>query len=108
MASVILKRKFLAAMVLSSVLLVGLSSNNPVLARGGNTDPPRSGKITLKTVAGGTLSLLIWPGIGQAMNDNTGDKVLTHALIGLLPPFRVWSCYDALFDRQGGYWDGKI
>lgn len=66
------------------------------------------GKITPKTVAGGALSLLIWPGIGQAMNDEKGEKVLTHVLIGLLPPFRFWSCYDAVVDRHGGYWEGRI
>ncbi|HSA07450.1 MAG TPA: hypothetical protein P5556_09750 [Candidatus Gastranaerophilales bacterium] len=65
-------------------------------------------RITPKTVAGGALSLLIWPGIGQAINDEKGEKVLTHAVIGLLPPFRFWSCYDALVDRNGGYWQGRI
>lgn len=74
----------------------------------GNTNPPRTGKITGKTVAGGVLSLLIWPGIGQAINSNDGRKVATHAIIGILPPFRIWSGYDALVDRQGGYWNGKI
>ena len=65
-------------------------------------------KITPKTVAGGALSLLIWPGIGQAINDNKGKKVLTHAIIGILPPFRFWSCYDALVARKDGYWKGRI
>ena len=73
-----------------------------------NTDPPNTGKITGKTVVGGVLSLLIWPGIGQAINDNKGKKVATHVVVGLLPPFRIWSGYDALVDRQGGYWNGKI
>jgi hypothetical protein len=66
------------------------------------------GKITGKTVAAGALSLLIWPGIGQAVNDAPGDKVATHAIIGLLPPYRIWSGYDALFDRKGGYWKNRI
>ena len=66
------------------------------------------GKVTGRTVGAGALSLLIWPGIGQAVNDAPGKKVATHAIIGLLPPYRLWSGYDALFDRKGGYWDGKI
>lgn len=68
----------------------------------------RRGKITGKSVAAGALSLLIWPGIGQAVNDAPGDKVATHAVIGLLPPYRLWSGYDALFDRKGGYWKNRI
>ena len=69
---------------------------------------PRSGKITGKSVAAGALSLLVWPGIGQAINDNAGKKVGTHAILGLVPPYRIWSGYDALVDRKGGYWKGKI
>lgn len=70
--------------------------------------PSSHGKITGKTVAAGALSLIIWPGIGQAVNDNKGSKVATHAVLGLLPPYRIWSAYDALVDRKGGYWNGKI
>lgn len=65
-------------------------------------------RITPKTVVGGALSLLIWPGIGQAVNDNKGEKVLTHAVLGLTGVFRFWSCYDAVVDREGGYWKGRI
>lgn len=64
--------------------------------------------ITGKTVVAGALSLLIWPGIGQAVNKDEGDKVATHAVIGLFPPFRFWSGYDALVNRKGGYWKGRI
>jgi TM2 domain-containing membrane protein YozV len=67
-----------------------------------------TGKITPKTVAGGALSFLVWPGIGQAMNDEKGEKVLTHVVLGLTGVFRFWSCYDALVDRKGGYWEGRI
>ncbi|MEM0951691.1 MAG: hypothetical protein AAGI66_06060 [Cyanobacteria bacterium P01_H01_bin.74] len=73
-----------------------------------NTHPPKNGKVTLKTVGAGTLSFLIWPGIGQAVNNTRGQKVASHAIIGLMPLFRFWSGYDALVDRHGGYWDGKI
>ena len=73
-----------------------------------NSQTPQSGHITGKSVAAGALSLLVWPGIGQAINDNAGKKVGTHAVLGLLPPYRIWSGYDALVDRKGGYWKGKI
>jgi len=65
-------------------------------------------KITGKSVLAGALSLIIWPGIGQAVNSDPGDKVATHAVIGLLPPFRLWSGWDALVNRTGGYWHGRI
>ena len=42
--------------------------------------------ISGKSVLAGVLSLIIWPGIGQAVNDEPGKKVLTHGIIGLLPP----------------------
>lgn len=64
--------------------------------------------ITGKSVAAGLLSLIIWPGIGQAVNSNPGPKVATHAVIGLFPPYRFWSGYDALVRRDGGYWHGRI
>lgn len=67
-----------------------------------------NGKITPKSVGAGALSLLIWPGIGQLMNDNSSEKAATHAIIGFLPPFRIWSCYDAVRARQGGVWENRI
>ncbi len=66
------------------------------------------GKITGKTVCFGLASLIIWPGIGQYLNDNETKKNVTHAIIGLFPPYRFWSGWDALIARQGGRWDGKI
>lgn len=66
------------------------------------------GKITGKTVCFGLASLIIWPGIGQYLNNNETKKNITHAIIGLFPPFRFWSGWDALIARQGGRWDGKI
>ncbi len=68
----------------------------------------KHGNITGKTVCYGLASLLLWPGIGQYLNDNETKKNVTHAVIGLLPPFRLWSGWDALIARQGGRWDGKI
>ena len=68
----------------------------------------KHGTITGKTVCYGLASLLLWPGIGQYLNNNETKKNITHALIGILPPFRFWSGWDALIARQGGRWDGKI
>jgi len=67
-----------------------------------------SDRITPKTVVAGALSLLVWPGIGQAVNENKGEKVLTHAVLGLTGVYRFWSCYDAVVDRKDGYWHGRI
>jgi MFS-type transporter involved in bile tolerance (Atg22 family) len=66
------------------------------------------GKISGRSVISGLVSLIIWPGIGQFINNNETKKNWTHAIIGLLPPFRLWSGWDGLIDRQGGRWDGKI
>jgi len=66
------------------------------------------GEITGKSVISGLTSLLIWPGIGQYLNDNETKKNWTHAILGLTQIFRFWSGWDAMIDRQGGRWDGKI
>lgn len=66
------------------------------------------GKITGKTVCYGLASLLVWPGIGQYLNDNETKKNWTHAVLGLTGIFRLWSGWDAMIARQGGRWDGKI
>lgn len=89
-------------------LLATLLSAVPATWAEGNSDPPHTGKITGKSVAAGVLSFLIWPGIGQAVNNDKGGKVATHAVLGLVPLTRFWSGYDALVNRKGGYWDGKI
>ena len=67
------------------------------------------GKVTPKSIGAGALSLLIWPGIGQLMNDEKNmNKVAVHALLGLTGIFRIWSCYDGVVDRKGGVWDNRI
>jgi len=66
------------------------------------------GNITGKTVCAGLASLIIWPGIGQYLNDNETKKNWTHAILGLTGIFRFWSGWDAMISRQGGRWDGKI
>ncbi len=90
--------------VLMAVFLVGAAVSRPVYAN----ENTSYGEISGKTFVAGLLSLFIWPGIGQYMNDNPEKKNITHAVIGLFPPFRLWSGWDALVDRKGGLWDGKI
>lgn len=68
----------------------------------------RNGKVSGKSIGAGALSLIIWPGIGQAINDQSYEKNMTHALLGLTVIFRFWSCYDAVVDRQGGVWHNRI
>ena len=98
-----MKTKISKLFLISILVISGLvASFAPSMAAG------TRGTITGKTVVGGLLSLIIWPGIGQAMNDTPGNKVATHAIVGLLPPFRIWSGYDALYNRKGGYWNGKV
>ena len=88
------------------MILVIVFSLVPANAYAANTAV--HGKITGKTVVAGACSLLLWPGIGQYINDNETKKNVTHAVAGLFPPFRLWSGWDALIARQGGRWDGKV
>ena len=67
-----------------------------------------NGKVSARSVGAGALSLIVWPGIGQAVNHQSYEKNLTHALLGLTGIFRIWSCYDAVVDRQGGVWKNRI
>ena len=68
----------------------------------------KNGKVSGRSIGAGALSLIIWPGIGQAINDQDYEKNLTHALLGLTGIFRIWSCYDAVVDRDGGVWHNRI
>jgi hypothetical protein len=92
-------------LILLALLFINLSISSS-FAQSQNS--PKTGKVTGKSVVAGVLSLIIWPGIGQAVNDNKGEKCITHAVIGILPPYRFWSGYDALMNRKGGYWQGRI
>ena len=68
-----------------------------------------NGEVTPKSIGAGALSLLIWPGIGQLMNDgNNTEKAAVHAILGLTFVFRIWSCYDGVVDRKGGVWGNRI
>jgi hypothetical protein len=95
-------------LVLSAVVAGVIASSMPLGAFAENSDPPKVGKISGRSVAAGLTSFLIWPGIGQAINDQPGKKVATHAVLGLIPLVRFFSGWDGLVDRQGGYWDGRI
>lgn len=66
------------------------------------------GKISGRSVGASLCSLIIWPGIGQAINGQTTEKNVTHAVLGLTGVFRFWSFYDAIIDRQGGVWHNRI
>lgn len=96
-----MKKTILALGMLIAVFAV---SSTPVFAENTATH----GTITGKTVCFGLASLIIWPGIGQYLNNNQTKKNVTHAVVGLFPPFRFWSAWDALIARQGGRWDGKL
>lgn len=68
-----------------------------------------NGKVTPKSIGAGALSLLIWPGIGQLMNDGVNtEKAAVHAILGFTGIFRIWSCYDGVVDRTGGVWEDRI
>lgn len=88
------------------LILVMAFALTPSTAMAENT--AKHGEISGKTVCYGLASLLIWPGIGQYLNNNETKKNWTHAILGLTGIFRLWSGWDALVARQGGRWDGKI
>lgn len=66
------------------------------------------GEVSGKSVGAAICSLLVWPGIGQAINKQSAEKNVTHAVLGLTGVFRFWSFYDAIIDRQGGVWHNRI
>lgn len=91
--------------IIAVLLILGfISVSSPVFAG----THGKNGKVSGRSVGAGALSLIIWPGIGQAINDQSYEKNLTHALLGLTGIFRFWSCYDAVVDRQGGVWNNRI
>lgn len=94
-------KKALVMLMLVSTLMIGTNAGMA------NTHG-RDGQVSGKSIAGGIASLLIWPGLGQMVNDQKTDKVVTHALLGLTGVFRFWSCYDGIANRSGGVWQNRI
>lgn len=92
-------KKILSALV----LLMMISTITPAFATEGTP-----GKVSGRSVGAAALSLIVWPGIGQLINENPVDKNVTHAVLGLTGIFRFWSCYDAFVDRKGGVWHNRI
>ena len=95
-------KKVIASCIILALCLVSI----PSVAFAENTAV--HGEISGKSVCAGLCSLLIWPGIGQLINDNETEKNVWHAILGLTGIFRFWSGWDGLIDRQGGRWDGRI
>ena len=92
-------------LVVSLFILGVVSIFNPANAAGTHgTD----GHVSGRSVGASICSLLIWPGIGQAINGQSTEKNVTHAVLGLTGVFRLWSFYDAIIDRQGGVWHNRI
>lgn len=101
--------KKLLASSLILVLLTGAPVSSVTAAEAKTEENGATyGRVSLKTVAAGLASFLVWPGIGQVINDNKKKKAVTHAILGLTQIFRFWSGWDALVDRHGGFWKGKI
>lgn len=112
-------KKFLTLSLLVSVLLINTPAFSATAHNAKSTKYAsakkhshythgRNGKVTPKSIGAGALSLLIWPGIGQLMNDDSTEKSATHAILGFTGIFRIWSCYDAVVDRHGGVWENRI
>ena len=91
-------------LIIALTVLSMLAMSTPAFAGTHGTN----GKVSGRSVGAAALSLLIWPGIGQAINDQGYEKNVTHAVLGLTGIFRIWSCYDAFVDRQGGVWHNRI
>lgn len=87
-----------------ALLVAMLGFTAPAFAGTHGTD----GEISGRSVGACLCSLIIWPGIGQAINEQSTEKNVTHAVLGLTGIFRFWSAYDALMDRDGGVWHHRI
>lgn len=92
--------------ILASLLLLSfMSISAPCFAE---STHGRDGEVSGRSVGAAVCSLLIWPRIGQAINKQSKEKNVTHAILGLTGVFRLWSFYDALVDRDGGVWKNRI
>lgn len=100
-----MKKILITSILCLSIVLSGITS---VEAKSSEHTHGTNGKVSAKSIGAGALSLLIWPGLGQMVNNQKTDKVVTHALLGLTGIFRFWSCYDGVVDRNGGTWHNRI
>lgn len=92
--------------LLSLFMLIAIMSfSAPVFAE---STHGKDGEVSGRSVGAAICSLLVWPGIGQAINKQSKEKNITHAVLGLTGVFRLWSFYDALVDRDGGVWHNRI
>lgn len=94
-------KKICSVFILVSIMAIA----TPAFAKGTHG---KNGEVSGRSVGAAFCSLLVWPGIGQAINKQPKDKNVTHALLGLTGVFRIWSFYDALVDRDGGVWENRI
>ena len=94
-------KKCLALFALVAILSISM----PAFAKATHG---RDGKVSGRSVGASLCSLIIWPGIGQAINGQSTEKNVTHAVLGLTGVFRIWSFYDAIVDRDGGVWHNRI
>lgn len=102
---IIKEEKFMKKIISAIFLFAILSVSTPVYAAATQGTP---GQVSGRSVGAAALSLIVWPGIGQLINDNPVEKNVTHAVLGLTGIFRIWSCYDAFVDRKGGVWHNRI
>lgn len=89
--------------ILTIAILLGLFSVPAFAGTHG-----KDGQISGRSVGASLCSLIVWPGIGQAINKQSTEKNVTHAVLGLTGVFRFWSFYDAIVDRKGGVWHNRI
>lgn len=90
--------------MVSAFMLSLLALSTPVYAGTHGVN----GRVSGRSICAGALSLIVWPGIGQVVNEESYEKNITHAILGLTGIFRIWSCYDAVVDRHGGVWENRI
>lgn len=90
-----------------SIILLSIIISYPIAALA-ETTHGRDGEVSGRSVGAALCSLLVWPCIGQAINRQSTEKNVTHAVLGLTGVFRIWSFYDAIIDRDGGVWHNRI
>lgn len=102
-------KKYFSLVLIISMIMVGAQSFAATSKIEYHGTHGKNSAVTPKSVGAGALSLIIWPGIGQLMNDEKNtEKAAVHALLGFTGIFRIWSGYDGIVNRKGGVWDNRI